>query len=482
MAFNGPLSTSNLSAAVYDLATAWKMDAEYLYAGTPISNQYEQARATTYFVKELKRASWFTMIPVLLKQNTGTSGFGQTFSYSVPRGTDYMLNVWLQCIVPAVTLLPGNQFGVNGRLRWTRKFMHNLIEEVDLSASDTQIATIDNYILDLSYQFMMESQNKAAYEDMIGDVVEMTGPHAAGLTLGATIPSRECHLPLPFFFTRDTGLALPTAALQFNDLTFNIKMRDWNQLLILDNSGVAGSGTVARAVPVVPTDIATAPILGNVQMWGEFALLNPIERNQVICTKRDMIIEKYQSANRSAFQPNSGSSAIFEPKFIFSVRALMMAMRNKTFANEWSNYSTASPVDNGGNDVDFSPSGAAPVVGNLTLTYETTNRFNQMAWSYFSKITPFYHAPATPAEIGYGLLSYALDLDNINPNGSTNYSRIATVQVQPNPSAQAIIAANGTGAAFSGVDYPQLFEFIIIALSYYALRVQDGQVSFVFFS
>ena len=40
------------------------------------------------------------------------------------------------------------------------------------------------------------------------------------------------YLPLPFFFSRDSGLALPTASLPYNEMRVNFKFRDWNQLTI----------------------------------------------------------------------------------------------------------------------------------------------------------------------------------------------------------------------------------------------------------
>ena len=40
------------------------------------------------------------------------------------------------------------------------------------------------------------------------------------------------NLPLPFFYSRDSGVALPTAALPYNDMRINFNLRDWSALLI----------------------------------------------------------------------------------------------------------------------------------------------------------------------------------------------------------------------------------------------------------
>ncbi len=482
MTFNGALTTTNLAAASADLSTAWKIEADYLYDGTPLDNGRSRSRgATTYFVRRMQLASWFTFMPMSMKVKSGTPGFGNTFEFELPTGTDYLMNVWLSFILPEVTLLTTNQYGVNGRLRWCRKIGHNIIEDCDMSASEQQITRLDNYILDLNYQFMIEEQRKADYDDMIGDDNVLTGPHGPGQALTSTMPAREINVPLPYFFTTDFGNSLPTAGLQFNTITFNFKFRNWDKLMILDNTGVGAAGTVARAVPVVPTDIATVPVLSNVRLWGNFALTNPIERKFATCTNRDIIIQQFQSMPRIAWNPVSGSPS-YEPKFIFAVTGIMMAIRNKTFDNEWSNYTTASPFDAGANDVNFEPSGAAEPIKDLSVIYETTNRFANMPWSYFTKITPWYNAIATPNAIGYGLLSYSLRFGSLDPMGSTNYSRIAGVQFQTTPSAAALVAAAGTGAPGSGADFPQIWDAVLIARSFYPLRVTGGQLVFVFLS
>jgi hypothetical protein len=481
MSYNGVLNNSNITAGYMDLATAWKMEGEYLYGATPISKQYNHPCAMSYFVRDIKRSTWFTQIPVALRTSDGIAAFGQTFSSNVGRVGEYLLNTWLRVTFPAVTLLATNQFGANGRIRWCRKLMHNLIEDCSLSFNDQKVARLDNYILDFIAQYSITASKLDGYLTMIGDTIDMTGSHGPTTALGATLPSKTLNLNLPFFYFLDSGFALPTAALLFNDIKINFKFRDWSDLLILDNSGVAGAGTVARAVPVVgPTaDIATAPVLTNVQTWATYSLVSDFERARMADTVRDIVAQVYQEAARLPFNPITNPTPVYEPKFTFSVKALYFGVRNKTFKNEWSNYSTASPY-NSGPVITFTPSGAAAPVDNLTLNYESTTRLSEMGWDYFSHMVPFLCADVIPQEIGYGLYSYALLLSRLDPNGSTNFSKIGTVQIQPIPSSTATTAANGAGVAGSGMDFGQMFEWISIAASYTILRIAEGQLTFPF--
>jgi hypothetical protein len=476
---NGVLANSNVTAGYMDLATAWKMEAEYLYAATPISKQYNHPCGMTYFIRDIKRATWFTHIPVALRTSSGLPSFGQEFSVTISRLGEYLLKAWLSVSLPSVTLLPTNQFGANGRLRWCRKFMHNLIEDCNITFNEQQVARLDNYILDFLTQFSVLAGKQDGYDEMIGDTIDLTGSHGPTTALTATIPSKTLLLDLPFFFSQDSGLALPMAALMFNEVKINFKFRDWTKLLILDNSGVAGAGTIARAVPVVgaTSDIAVAPTLGSVTVWTDFALVSDFERSRMAETTRDIVIDIFQEASRMPYQPITAPNPIFEPKFTFSVKALYFGVRNRTFDNEWSNYTTSSPY-NSGASITFVPTNADAPITDISLNYESTTRLSSMPWSYFSKINPYYCAEVMPREIGYGLYSYALKLACLDPNGSTNFSKIGNVQIQPRPSTSAVTAANGAGPAGSGQDFAQTFEWINLARSYTVIRIGEGQLTF----
>lgn len=462
-----------------DLATAWKMEAEYLYSATQISHQYNHPCGMTYFVRDIKRSTWFTHIPVALRTTSGLPAFGQEFSVTISRLGEYLLKTWLVVTLPAVTLLATNQYGVNGRLRWCRKLMHNLIEDCNITFNEQQVARIDNFILDFLTQFRIPAGKQDGYDEMIGDTIDLTGSHGPTTALTATIPSKQLMLDLPFFFSADSGLALPMAALMFNEVKINFKFRDWRKLLILDNSGVAGAGTVARAVPVVgaAADIAIEPTLTSVTVWSDFALVSEFERSRMSETTRDIVIELFQEASRSAFQPIIAPQPIYEPKFTFAVKALYFGIRNKTFENEWSNYTTSSPY-NSGPTITFVPDSAEAPIKEITLNYEGTTRLSTMPWNYFSKINSYYCADVMPREIGYGLYSYALKLESLDPNGSTNFSKIGNVQLQLTASTSAITAANGAGAAGSGQDVAQSYESILIARSYTVIRIGEGQLTF----
>lgn len=451
------ICTSNVTSGFIDLATFDEIE-KYLYLGPD---------ATAYFVRETRKATWFTQVPVVLSRASGNSAFNQEWSVSISRAGDYLLQTWLRLTTPRVTLLATNQFGNNGRLRWTRNFMHNLIRECCITFNDLVAARFDNYHLDFWSAFTVPAGKRNGYNNMIGNFDDMTGGHAPN----DPIESFTLNLPLPFFYTRDSGVALPTAALPYNDMRINFSFRNWSDLLILSN-GVPVAGTNPNVVPQVgaAADIAAEPLLGLTQVWANYAIVSNDERKRMACAPRDILIEQVQTAPRQTFNPAQNATPSYDVRFSHAIKVLFFAVRNTSSGPEWSNYTAASPVP-ALNSINFAPSGAVDPIVETSLLYENTQRLASMGSDYFSLVNPWYHAPVIPAETGYHEYSYSLDFACLDPMGSTNYGKLTNVSMVPRASDGAVLGSNGGGVAGSGQDYAQSFEFIVTAINNNVVRI-----------
>lgn len=461
MATTNICGTSNITSGFIDLATFDEIE-KYMYGSSD---------AYAYFVRETRKSTWFTQVPVFLSRCSGTPAFNQEWSVNISRAGDYLIHSWLRCIIPQVTLLPGNVYAADGRLRWTRNFMHNLIRECCISFNDLVAARFDNYHLDFWAAFTVPASKRVGYDNMIGNVDSLIAPHEPDVPLR----SQALNLPLPFFFARDSGLSLPTAALPYNEMRINFNFRDWNELLVLENSsGVAGNVTT---VPVVPTDIAEVPILGNCQVWANYAIVSNDERKRMACAPRDLLIEQVQTIPRQTYNPVTNSNPCYDIRFSHAIKVLFFAVRNKTHPNVWSNYTTSSPVPSP-TSVDFEPPGAFDPINLSTVVYENTSRLTQMGSDYFSSVNPFYHAQSIPDFTGYHMYSYSLAFLAIDPLGSTNFGKLTNVSIAPTASPAAVTAAAGGGEAGQGADYPQQFEFITTAVNNTIIRISGGALGF----
>lgn len=456
------ICTSNVTSGFIDLATFDEIE-KYMYGG---------ADATAYFVRETRKSTWFTQVPVVLSRASGNPGFGTEWSVAISRAGDYLLQTWLRVTVGAVQLkgLSTTEPQVNNcnkKIRWTRNFMHNLISECCLTFNDLVAARFDNYHLDFWAAFTVPAGKRNGYNNMIGNFDEM-------INVQDSISSHTLNLPLPFFYTRDSGVALPTAALPYNDMRINFSFRDWNQLLILDNC-TAPQGTQCSTCAQV-TDLVSEPRLDQVQVWANYAIVSNDERKRMACAPRDVLIEQVQTAPRQSFSPSVNPS--YDIRFSHAIKVLFFAVRNTTVSCEWSNYTCAQPVP-GIVSVNFSPNFAVDPILQTSLIYENTQRLAAMGSDYFSLVNPYYHAPVIPMETGYHMYSYSLDFICLDPMGSTNYGKLTNVSINPEPSQGAKDATNTTYISCeNGLPVPQKFEFVVTAVNNNIIRISGGALGF----
>ena len=451
-------STSNITSGFIDLATFDELE-KYLYGGSS---------ATAYFVRETRKATWFTQVPVVLSRSNGNAEFGTDHSVNISRAGDYLLAAWLRVTFPSVTLSSANQFTVNGRLRWTRNLMHNLVAECAVTFNDLVAARFDNYHLDFWAAFTVPAGKLNGYKNMIGDFEEITGQSSPNVP----IPSFTLNLPLPFFFARDSGVALPTAALPYNEMRITYTFRNWNELLILDNVGA--NAAPYSVAPTVADLGGTAPVLSLVQTWANYAIVSNDERKRMACAPRNILIEQCQTAPLQTFNPSNNSAPSFDLRFSHAIKVLFFAVRNTTVAPQWSNYTSASPTVIGG--LNFTPAGAVDPIVTTSLTYENTARLQAMGSDFFSLVQPWYCAPVIPIETGYHMYSYSLDFICLDPKGSTNYGKLTNVSIAPVASQGAIDGAAGTGAA--GANYAQSYRFITTVVNNNIIRISGGALGF----
>jgi hypothetical protein len=460
--------TSNITSGFIDLATYDELE-KYLYGGPS---------ATAYFVRETRKATWFTLVPVVLSRANGTGDFGQDHSVNISRAGDYLLATWLRVTLPAITVAQTSGLA----LRWTRNLMHNLIAECCITFNDLSAARFDNFHLDFWAAFTTPAGKNQGYKNMIGDTPDLTQP----TTAGNTIPSAILNLPLPFFYTRDSGVALPTAALPYNEMRITYSFRNWNQLLIADNLNAATNAVGSRPATTADIQGNQAPVLTNVQTWANYAIVSNDERKRMACAPRNILVEQVQTAPPQNFNPSQNTQPSYDLRFSHAIKVLFFAVQNTTVPSEWSNYTASTPyvsTNNFGNVptlVTTDPTYAVDPIITTSLTYENTARLSLMGSDYYSLVQPWYHAPVIPVDTGYHMYSYSLDFICLDPKGSTNYGKLTNVSIAPVASAGAVTASSGRAPADvrNGANYANTYRFITTVINNNIIRISGGALGF----
>lgn len=438
------LSTSNITSGFIDIATYEELE-KYMYGSE---------NATNYFVSEHQPSIWFTQVPVVLSRASGNPDWGQDWSVSISRAGDYLLHSWLRMVLPAVEAADGKY------VAWTPNVGHSIIKEVSITFNDLSAARFDNYVLDFLSAFSTPAGKIDGYKQMIGMVPELITP-------SASLPAKVLNIPLPLFFSRDSGVALPTASLPYNDMRLVFSFRNLGELLTTYT--VDGDG-VWSAAPAVASDLKSTPALSTVQVWGNYALVSNEHRRTMGGSPRDIVVEQHQHAPRSSFDAYTRPFGSIDIRFSHSVKALFWAVQNTTIPSVHSNYTTKSAkVEQIGDEIFINYAPGSDPIDTTTLIYENTHRLAALGSDYFSLVQPYYQDGMTiPSETGYHMYSYALNLLDINASGSTNYGKLTNISLVPAASQEAI-DANQAG---------EKFMFIIFCLNNNIIRVSGGALGF----
>ncbi len=478
-------SSCNPSHLFIDLATFSEQEG-FIYGGTD---------AVTLFVAAIQKANWFSFMPIIIRAQ-GLFDFGaKNVSSCVNRSGDYVMHTWFRAQIPQIQLVQTqdtNSIFNNSSVRWTRNLMHNLFEKINISFNELVVQEFDNFWLDFNFQFRVRGSKRIGYRNMIGDIAAMTTPVAPNTALGT---GGFFSVPFPFWFGEDSGIALPVAALPFNDIKINYIFRRFEDLIVVfpgtlavGGPGGPGTGRAATCSDVfVYGQQGQKPSLSCPETLAHYAVVHNDERVKMGDAPRDILIHQIQATQNCPFKDIS-SKTTFDIRLSHSIVLFAFAAQNTTLLDfgsgcggEWSNYTTETNY-----------AGLDPIAFS-TLVYENTCRLAQGS-DYYSLMHPYLLSTAVPDETGYHMWSYSLlPWNPLKPAGSTNYSKLANVSITHDMSPAAMAAA-GIGTASgrpedqngniiqypdSGgieVDQPQRFRHIFRARNWNIARVANGSL------
>lgn len=486
--FNNSATKAFVDLATYDQAET------AMYGGND---------AITYFVRKLVKATWFAKAVTVLSRGACVNSWANSsdIDFTISRVGDYMLYNWLRIQLPAVSstagvsgaISSGALNGVSYSLRWTRNLAHHLIEDQQVTFNDLQADIKKNrFFYDSWSAFNIPASKRVGYDNMIGNVnalvnplAEAVDPFSPGLYQAGTLPAYTLNLPLVHPFSQDTGIALPTAALPYNEMKIKFSVKPWSQLLIVDAPRVTvGGATVnggsysnsafdgsvlynnltqyfgasqpaANTLPDFPnlTPVSSASIQAlncglQIDCWATYAIVSNQERVRMGSCPRDVLVEQSQMVMGGRCTGNTETAT--DIRFSYPVKSILTLTQNTTNPAEHANYTCGNPVVPLGQtgSISGAPVGAAVVapikldnyaystdpVKKISLFYENDSRW-EFPNDYASLVEPYFANISIPEKTGYRGWNYALKPSSVDPTGSTNYGKLtnATIVHQHSP-------------------------------------------------
>lgn len=278
---------------------------------------------------------------------------------------------------------------------WTNNIGQHLIRQARILIGGSTIDTLYSEFL-----FM--------YEELCGRagrrLTEMVGKRFTRTQLICdSRQRRHLYIPLPFWFTMNSGSALALSALQFHGVQVHIEFATLASSIVVSGPNVCVKNTKTGA-PIVDNDLKA-------MLETTYVFLENAERDRFATTSFEQLITQTQVS----LTHTTNSMPRIPLNFNHPCIELIFAVRRKCHAktNNWFNFSGLAGKD--------------PLVS-ATLSLNNQSRFAPKPGTWFRLVQPYQHHSNIPDAFIY-VYSFALHPESSSPSGSCNLSRIDHVDL-----------------------------------------------------
>jgi hypothetical protein len=214
---------------------------------------------------------------------------------------------------------------------------------------------------------------------------------------------RRLYVPLPFWFTKTSGNALPLVSLQFHGVQVHVMFADLVDCIQVSSCDV--SVIKCNSCQVLTNNDLAARLLTT------YVYLDIHERDRFATGSFEQLIDQVQYFNIVSSQPQVRMNLNFNHPIIELIWAVKR--QKQMAANNWFNYSGVYGLD----PVKF-----------VHLRLNNLPRFSAKEGRYFRLVEPYQYHTLIPDSFTY-CFSFALFPEEPQPSGSMNASRIDNVEL-----------------------------------------------------
>lgn len=389
---------------------------------------------------------------------------------TLPRQGDLLLNAYLSFELPDIYADDASRF------QWIDKVACYLVREVRVKVGGQIIERMPGEWIDVQSELTTPADKRVLWDRLTGNVPALTSPTAPNNTVEVqnnelsyspypvgdraarkpSIRGRRVYLPLPLWFSKTPGHALPLIALQGAPVEIDVDVRPWSELYVLWDAFSrrfyapqlypAGQATADgmyanTTTPGIGAFLET-PQTGTVsidlraQLECEFGFLDAAERTSLALTPRTMLIETVTPVRMTGLSGTCTQELLVsEP-----TRELVWMFRrvDALLNNEFTNLTASVPADEG-----------CPAMLTATLLLNGAMRMEPKPAAFFDTLQPLQHHSGA-SRPGIHAWSFALSPERPTPSGFidlTSFERVALqVALAPTTGARATLA--GAGAQY----------------------------------
>lgn len=424
----------------------------------------------SYFKQVYKRHTNFSMESV--RQTFQTRPMldpsRSIYTCRINRVADLLQEVYLSIQLPDI--YSSDKF----RFRWIDKVAQYMIYTCSVRIDTQLIDQLWGEWMDVWNELTLTNDRRESYNKLIGNVEDFNNPrvlepyvvidnnnisyshYPEGTVYGSpSIKGRRFFIPIPFWFTKNPGLALPLIALQYQmiDITFELRSQEElyqvydkdrglyvspseyrayhpRESLVPINQDIDGLGlnnqdvSLQRFLVPLNSSYQNAPISIDLDGYLEcnFIFLDEGERRTMALNNHDYLVERVYRMEDGGI---TGSKTI-DVRIQNPVKEIVWLLRRDDMNrfNDWGNFT---------NSLTRLPN--YHILKTAKLIWNGMDRFEEKTAEYFNYIQPYQYHTRTPKD-GVYVYSFALYPEKTQPSGCFNASTVNKIQmyVTTNPS------------------------------------------------
>lgn len=420
----------------------------------------------TFWKGLFKRHTNFAMEPFRINFS-GQVQWGTKQTALVGRHADLLYSTYVEVTLPLST-------SVNGVLApyyWNNDqgyLGYNLIHHVELDVGGQLIDRMYSEFMVLWSQLTMDTAQLAKLKKMLsGPCVTDNGPSLLKYGTKCAEDGRQqkmnvLYIPLPFFFTRNPGAALPLIALQYHEVKINVI---WNEPQYITGNFTSSIDGLYRPIQQLPQAVQAA-------LYIDYIYLDTEERRRMAQASHEYLIEQTQFNEDKGIR---GSNNRIDLTFNHPVKELLWVVQ-PSFRSDCRLAAQKGDIRLTPFTYDLDP------VFDQLIQINGQDRLDRRYGDYYNKVQPFQHhtGQLDPAQsIGAYVYSFALRPEEHQPSGTCNFSRIDTATIVMNMAGDGIgddpvTDPSSTSFGDSGVDWTDNWDVRVYATNYNVLRVMSG--------
>ena len=327
---------------------------------------------------------------------------------------------------------------------WANSIGHLMTEEFSFNVGSKELDKRTGEWMEWWSELAQTMEKKLGYWEMIGK------REPASFKPTTFSDSLELLIPLNFFFTGKPGQSFPLVAIDEDNISVEIKWRDFNDCWVCNKEGASPG--------IVPNFKASLLV--------DYVFLDNFERHKFKSENHLYLIEQVQK-NTPSFYVHPTSLPVVDLTFTQPVKSIYWAIQRQdmnlrstaedpdpTFGNDWFNYACYKTRYK---NIIKDPFKTA----NLILNGE--ERMESLPAIYYRLYQSYKHHTKTPSNYIYNY-NFGYKPEEHQPTGTCNMSMYNKIRLRLN------MCQN----------HPTDYNVIVYALSYNFLIIKDRKVSLAF--